>query len=48
MQIDEKGGGNIVLRDNVLFCLFVCLRVLWPLMRLLGRLHMWKLFLHHL
>jgi hypothetical protein len=22
MQIDEKGGGNIVLRDNVLFCLF--------------------------
>ena len=22
MQIDEKGGGDIVLRDNVLFCLF--------------------------
>ena len=22
MQIDEKGGGNVVVRDNVLFCLF--------------------------
>jgi hypothetical protein len=46
MLIDEKGGGNVVLRDYVLFCLFA--RVLLPLRRLLGRLHMWKLLLHHL